>query len=390
MATSGWAAPLYSRNRVNEAGRAYVDPATSREDRELALAVINNWRSSHSYPLNTMQVGLRNKARKVDPNVLVAQRIKRLPSIRQKLERIHGMDLARMQDIGGCRAVVNTVEEVRAVVDDYHHSKFKHALTREDDYITTPQDTGYRSAHLIYRYYSDRKTTYNGLKIEVQVRSALQHAWATAVETVGTFTQQALKARGGEADWLRFFALMSSELAHREGTPLVPGTPGNRRDLASELRALANELHVVDRLTAYGAALDLAEQQTLPNMKYFLLELNSGAENPALRVRGYRVLAEATDAYTAVERSWEDDPNTDVVLVSVESIASLRRAYPNYFLDTHVFVDAVEEATRTGRARGRHRRANARDTGRRADSDSAAKRGASGPTKGRNAAKKRA
>ena len=34
----------------------------------------------------------------------------------------------------------------------------------------------------------------------------------------------------------------------------------------------------------------------------------------------------------------------DAVLVSVDSISSLRRAYPNYFLDTHVFIEAVKEA----------------------------------------------
>ena len=51
-----------------------------------------------------------------------------------------------------------------------------------DDYITTPKDSGYRGVHLIYRYYSDKNETFNGLKIEVQIRTALQHAWATAVD----------------------------------------------------------------------------------------------------------------------------------------------------------------------------------------------------------------
>jgi hypothetical protein len=68
----------------------------------MALAIINNWRSSHRYPLNGIQVNLRKITTKLDSDPTVAQRIKRLPSIRHKLERFHGMDLARMQDIGGC------------------------------------------------------------------------------------------------------------------------------------------------------------------------------------------------------------------------------------------------------------------------------------------------
>ena len=34
----------------------------------------------------------------------------------------------------------------------------------------------------------------------------------------------------------------------------------------------------------------------------------------------------------------------DVVLVKSDSMASLRRAYPNYFADTTLFVESLEEA----------------------------------------------
>src|ERR1019366_9744121 len=98
-------------------------------------------------------------------------------------------------------------------------------MLSEDDYVDHPKASGYRSYHLIYRYFSDKKATHNGLKIEVQIRSQLQHAWATAVETVGTFIQQALKSSQGEEDWLRFFALMGSAIAYREHGELVPDTP---------------------------------------------------------------------------------------------------------------------------------------------------------------------
>ena len=37
-------------------------------------------------------------------------------------------------------------------------------------------------------------------------------------------------------------------------------------------------------------------------------------------------------------------PGSEAVLVSVESVDALRRAYPNYFLDTKVFLAAVETA----------------------------------------------
>ncbi|MBU6438396.1 MAG: hypothetical protein KGQ77_12790, partial [Betaproteobacteria bacterium] len=61
---------------------------------------------------------------------------------------------------------------------------------------------------------------FNNQKIEVQLRTRLQHAWATAVEIVDAFTGQALKSglklNSGDPKWRRFFALMSSVIAIRE------------------------------------------------------------------------------------------------------------------------------------------------------------------------------
>ena len=48
-----------------------------------------------------------------------------------------------------------------------------------------------------------------GLRIEIQIRSRLQHAWATAVETVDAFSGTSLKTTGGsgseKTDWGRFY-----------------------------------------------------------------------------------------------------------------------------------------------------------------------------------------
>lgn len=164
-----WAEPEYSRQRVNEAGQRLIEPAYDGDDfaqnfmdrvREFdeALVVINNWRASHHYPLNTFQVNLRRTSRRIDEEALVAQRIKRLSSISHKLERFPNMKLSQMQDIGGCRAVVSTVAHVHALYDAYKKSNIKHELSTVDDYIESPRDSGYRGIHLIYKYYSDKSS----------------------------------------------------------------------------------------------------------------------------------------------------------------------------------------------------------------------------------------
>lgn len=98
-------------------------------------------------------------------------------------------------------------------------------------------------------------TLFNGLKVEVQVRTQLQHAWATAIEAVGIFTKQALKSNQGDQDWLRFFALMVTGIAAIEQCPAVPNTPLTKYDLIKELKPLADKLHVKEMLMVYNTSI---------------------------------------------------------------------------------------------------------------------------------------
>jgi len=56
--------PQYSRTQVDQAGRKLV--ASPQYDRDHYLTVINNWRSSHSYPLQALKMTLLGRAKGVD------------------------------------------------------------------------------------------------------------------------------------------------------------------------------------------------------------------------------------------------------------------------------------------------------------------------------------
>ncbi len=202
--------PQYSRREVNEAGVFLLDfmrsfsggPENTQHDFEPkymvhAFDVLDNFRAAHAFPMHTIQNNLRDRANDIAKDSIVVQRLKRLNSIWKKLDRFNMMRLWDMQDIGGCRAIVGNLNHVQQLVKSYKSSSIRHILAGEKDYIQKPRDSGYRSRHLIYRYVSDRNEIYNGLKIEIQIRTPLQHAWATTVETVDTFTKQALKSSRG-------------------------------------------------------------------------------------------------------------------------------------------------------------------------------------------------
>ena len=306
-----------------------------------ALAVINNWRSAHAYPLNTFQITLRTKARKLERTATVVQRAKRLDSIHRKLVSKKTMRLTQMQDIAGCRAIFTRLTSVRRLASAYRKADFDHAFRNAKDYIENPKPDGYRSIHLVFEYVGTEKTkVFDGLRVEIQIRTQLQHSWATAVEAVGIFTRQALKSNQGDEDWLRFFALMSSAIAAMEGTPTVPNTPSTKEELAEEITSLAVKLRAQDTLKAYNTTLETLG--LAKDAKYYIIELDPEEGKVTLRRFKAKDSAQANTAYTRLEGAIPDGSSKQVVLVSASDIAALKKAYPNYFLDTNLFARLVD------------------------------------------------
>jgi len=103
-------------------------------------------------------------------------------------------------------------------------------------------------------------------------------------------------------------------------------------------------LEVASRLQAFAASLQYYESKQLTNTHYYLVEVNHAQRT--LSVTGFKQSEsdKATAKYLEVERKIKDSsPNSDAVLVSVDSMNSLRQAYPNYFLDTGVFLKVLQE-----------------------------------------------
>ena len=343
-----WTRPEYSRTQVNEAGATLIDP--ERSDPQQAHAIVNNWRAAHSLPLDRVRSELQKRVAPFGEEALVAQRLKRLSSIGAKLGRFRNMNLARMQDVGGCRAVLPSVDDVRRVARSYEDSPSTHRVVHTDDYLTHPRTSGYRGIHLVSRFEpgDEKEAVYAGMRIEIQLRSHLQHAWAAAVETMGTFSGQALKSSEGDEGWLRFFALMASEFAFSEACPLVPETPDSRDVLRREIAVTADALDSVARLERYRRALDVLEGHVRNGQaEYFHIVAVSWPDGTA-RVHWNEYAGdereEAIRAFEEVEAAIEHFPGAETVLVRVASVDALRSAYPSYFADTRAFVAEVEKA----------------------------------------------
>jgi len=331
-----WEIPKYSKSEINKAGKIIADKTSTKKERQDALKVLNNWRSSHAYPLQVIASNLRSK----NPDSIVVQRLKRLDSITGKIERFPKMDLYRMQDLGGCRVIVDSIDEVYSAMNQYKSSRIRHILKREYDYIQNPKESGYRSYHMVYQFHSDRKETYNkNMLIEIQFRTKIQHTWATAVEMMGIYTKSNLKSSQGNEDILRFFTLVSSILALKENTPVCPNTSESKEELIKEIKKLDSKHNIVSTISGLNVAIDFDEKKVNQKNNYYILILDYTRRRMRIKSFNNKNVEIATKVYNQLESKLESDKN--IVLVSASSFDSLRAAYPNYFTDIQEFVDMM-------------------------------------------------
>lgn len=341
-----WKKVEYPRSRIIKAGKTIKDNKATSYEKEEALKVIDNWRAAHAYPLQVIYMHLRRMVPS-GSSIIVAQRLKRLKSIIEKLEREPSMSLWTMQDLGGCRFIVDSVEEVYKYYEKYKKSRIRHKYIKTYDYIKQPKESGYRSLHVVYEFYSDKNEDYNkNMLIEIQFRTHLQHLWATAVETMGLFTNVAIKSGCGSEDVKRFFVLISSLFAFQEEQPLVPNTSNWMDEVIKEIKEIDEKNKFLDLLTGIRVATKFEEKKPRKAKEgYCILKLDyHNNSDKKLSIASYSIsdFEQANDIYNHLEKL-NDKKYSDIVMVRVSSFSSLRAAYPNYFTDISEFVVTVKK-----------------------------------------------
>jgi len=189
-----------SKSEINRCGdllRNQLDGPDGDHDWErvnYALDVLGEFRTSFQYPLTKVTVGLRAMVKAETETVTVAQRLKRMNRILGKLQRMPDTKVARMEDIGGCRAVLATPDELSAVL---RRIRRRWDVVRERDYITDPKPAGYRAFHVVVER--------DGRRIEVQLRTRGQQDWADSLEAFASALDLPLKDDQGPEEVLEFF-----------------------------------------------------------------------------------------------------------------------------------------------------------------------------------------
>ncbi len=335
-----------SNTQIDKAGEILKKWDYKSVEFNQAVDLIGARRIGHMYPLNTFQATLRKKVRELwlTGKVIISQRLKRLDSIIKKIQRIPGMQLSSMQDIGWLRIVVPKISDVYRLKEIYREGKFRHELKKTNDYIMNPKVSWYRSVHLIYKYNNTKALEYNWLFIELQIRTKLQHARATAVEIVGAFSNQALKASDWDQEILHYFKLVSVLFSHKENTRIPEEYAHHSiEDILNEIIILTEKLDIISKLHAYRMAIQYIGDHKYKKRKTCLISVSWNIIDTTFYEESE--IDKANSDYIAKEKEALQN-KSQVVLVSLADIKQIQTAYPNYFADTEEFINELLDDTR--------------------------------------------
>jgi putative GTP pyrophosphokinase len=329
--------PWGSKGRINRAGEAIRHSTTETfKLTESDILHLEAWRGAHRYVLNTFQAILRNRTR--GTGIVVAQRLKRRATIIDKLKREPRMQLARMDDIAGCRMIFPTLKDLNEFRGAFQWARFNH--TRKNgldkyDYIKRPKPLGYRGIHDVYEYRtrSAKGASLRGLLLELQYRTRCQHAWATSVELMTHLTGFEPKFNRGDQDHIEFLRL-ASEIIARTCEKMTSCFPDLRdSEVAAAFEAVEARIHLMPIMRRIRPSVEVATGDS----EVFILQI--GADQ-SLKIHEFPHRAGATLEYFRLEK---EHPHDDIVLVNAESFESIRNAYRNYFSDVDEFVRLIDD-----------------------------------------------
>lgn len=265
-----------------------------------------------------------------------------------------------MQDLVGFRVVFRHGDHernlacIRELEQKILSSTMQSKVTRLTNYIEEPRKSGYRSVHAIFKYNSPKYPSHNKMQVELQIRTKMQHIWATAVETVGMFKKSNLKQELGDENWLEFFRLMSHLMAIDEGATTVSSKDfGNLRN---KLSKLSQEIEFKNTMTLINiqhrileTAYNKIRLKTKSSVGYMLLKLDLTPMRedgePTIHIESFPKYkeAKATELYGQLEEEAYANPMCYVLLAKSEDVKNLRRGFPNYFADVTEFIELHEQ-----------------------------------------------
>jgi ppGpp synthetase/RelA/SpoT-type nucleotidyltranferase len=325
---------MVSKATLDKAGRILGGRQEIATEQDLEVEdVFDQYRKSHLQPLSETTLELQHWLTQYGSAYYIAQRLKRKPQILRKLRRF-SVRLTQLQDIGGCRIIVQTnadVDRLLSFLNDKVAADGRITLGRATDYRERGRDdSGYRAVHLILER--------SGLKLELQIRSRIQHYWAESIERTSVIYGHYLKELDGDPVVVNYFKELS-DLFYEIESGRTPNTQhkltvARVREEAESIILQSERRKVFSSYVNEGIIKTLIEKEKRLggrglNNWIFVFDWNAGSfvswdiveRDPDVAIR----------KYVEHERSFPAEHGFEVVLVGSSEVATVRETHSHYF-----------------------------------------------------------
>lgn len=329
---------MISKTQIDRSGAFMSDESIEYDETKLKYDLIfDDYRKNHLEPLTKFTISLQKWLLESGSNFYIAQRLKRKPQILRKLKRF-SVRLTQLQDIGGCRIIVENNEDVDKLhkhIESIIQNSDKFKLVRTTDYREKGRDdSGYRALHLIILA--------DEYMVELQIRSSIQHYWSESIERTSVLYGHRLKEQEGHRDVINYFKYFSDclhsietnkRLAHHEEIKL--------QELRENAERIILESTSGNRLSGYvnnNIIRQMSEHEKNSNSTFnnWILVFDWDDGNFVTWEAVGTKPEDAVKAYRRYEEQFPESDNKEVVLIGSQNISTVQHTHSHYFgIDHH-------------------------------------------------------
>lgn len=318
----------------------------------------DNFREAHNIIIKLFTIELKKV--NFSKQYLTASRNKRIETIISKLCRPEKPKLDRIHDIAGTRIIFENIKSLEDYIDILENTElvnFKEKINEDKNrynYIKNPKSDGYRSIHKVFYYSSnipystlnEKSFNLENKKIELQLRTRLQHIWATTVEIYDIINKSNIKT--GTHNKLE----TKEGLFFKKCSLVFEGIESND---VEKIKININEIfrdkdlvEIYNRLKGIKNIKNIQLPKTLGSDEVFILitDLNKGKTTFFTTDPIEKNDKQDTFLINASYRRLEEK-NTKgeyiLLLLTLGDIKKLKNVYPNYFLNTNEFISILKK-----------------------------------------------
>jgi ppGpp synthetase/RelA/SpoT-type nucleotidyltranferase len=335
-----------SNTLIDTSGKALSrDSETDVDKYILYTDAFDEYRKNHLEPLSKTTIELQQWLAQFGKEYFIAQRLKRKPQILRKLKRF-SVRLSQLQDIGGTRVIVEQNKDVEELVN-FLKNKFQTSkdlkVVRLTDYRGEGrEDSGYRAYHLILER--------EGYKMELQIRSKIQHYWAETIERSSIIYGHHLKELEGHSDVIQYFKKLSDLFyeieAGRNPTAQLRTKVEELRNKAEDIIQNADEKNIFSSYVNEGVTKDLEQKEKslgTSGLNYWIFVFNWNIGSFVVWDLITNNPKGAIEKYVEYENKYTSDNGFEVVLVGSSKVATIRQTHSHYFGLNHVDGPILED-----------------------------------------------